>query len=56
MAATHKALASKLDELEHTVVNHDEQIKSLFEAIRQLMEAELPTHSRIGFQVRTPEK
>lgn len=55
LAATQKALTSKLNELERTVVTHDEQIRSLFEAIRQLMEPELPEPPRIGFQVR-PEK
>ena len=55
MAATQKALASKLDELEHTVVSHDEQIRSLFEVIRQLMQPDLPEHPRIGFQVRPSE-
>ncbi len=55
LAATRKALTSKLNELERTVVTHDEQIRSLFEAIRQLMEPDLPEPPRIGFQVG-PEK
>ena len=33
---THKELAAKLSELEQKVVNHDGQIQSLFDAIRQL--------------------
>ena len=34
---THKELAAKLSELERKVVSHDGHIKSLFDAIRQLM-------------------
>jgi phage regulator Rha-like protein len=35
---THKTLAQKLAELERQVESHDSHIRSLFEAIRQLME------------------
>jgi hypothetical protein len=37
MMATHKELAFKLIELEERLEGHDEQIQSIFEAIRQLM-------------------
>ena len=37
MVAANKALADKLSELEHKVAGHDGHIRSLFEAIRQLM-------------------
>ena len=51
MLATHKELAHKLAELERKLQNHDESIRSLVVAIRQLMappEPELPK-KRIGF-------
>jgi len=37
MMATHKELALKLVELEERLEGHDEQIQSIFEAIRQFM-------------------
>jgi len=37
MLATHKELARKLDELEHKVGEHDEAIRALVTAIRELM-------------------
>ncbi|MDP3732225.1 MAG: ORF6N domain-containing protein [Candidatus Omnitrophota bacterium] len=48
--ATHKELAHKLNELERKIEKHDEDISSIFEAIRQLMA--LPPEKpkrRIGF-------
>jgi hypothetical protein len=50
MLGTHKALAQKLDELERQVESHDSHIRSLFEAIRQLMEPARPKSRRIGFR------
>ena len=35
--STHKELAHKLDELERKIEDHDEDIRGIFEAIRQLM-------------------
>jgi len=51
MLATHKDLAHKLAELERRVVGHDEAIRSLVAAIRELMTppAEKP-RGRIGFR------
>jgi hypothetical protein len=37
MLATNKALLNKLNELERKIEKHDEDISSIFEAIRQLM-------------------
>ena len=56
--ATHKELAHKVAELERKLENHDESIRSLVVAIRQLMappesEAE-PPKKRIGFLVEEP--
>ena len=45
MIATHKRLASKLAQLEKTVGEHNEHIRSIFEAIY-----DLTTPSRIGFK------
>ncbi len=56
MLATHKELAHKLAELEKKLQNHDESIRSLVVAIRQLMtpsEPE-PPKRRIGFVVEEP--
>ncbi|NOS81609.1 MAG: ORF6N domain-containing protein [Nitrospira sp.] len=49
-AASHKSLATKLEQLERKVGGHDGQIRSLFDAIRQLMEPPTPKSRRIGFK------
>ena len=49
LVGAHKELAGKLAELERRVVSHDGHIKSLFDAIRQLMEPQPPKPRRIGF-------
>ena len=49
LAAGHKELATKLEQLERKIGGHDDQIQSLFEAIRQLMEPPVPKSHRIGF-------
>ena len=46
---THKELADKLSQLEKKMENHDEEIKAIFDAIRQLMIQPEPKHRRIGF-------
>jgi len=56
MLSTHKELAHKLAALERKLQNHDESIRSLVAAIRQLMappEPE-PPKKRIGFVVEEP--
>lgn len=56
MLSAHKELAHKLAELERKLQNHDESIRSLVVAIRQLMappEPE-PPKKRIGFLVEEP--
>ena len=50
LAASHKELAGKLAQLERKVGGHDGQIRSLFEAIRQLMAPPAPKSRRIGFK------
>ena len=48
--ATHKELAYKLKELENKIERHDGEIRSIFEAIRQLMSPPPePPKRRIGF-------
>ena len=54
LAATHKELATKLTELERKVAGHDGHIRSLFEAIRQLMNHPASPGRRIGFDVKSP--
>ena len=51
MILTHKNLASKLAQLEKKIKNHDEEIQSIFEAIRQLMLPSAKPKRRIGFVV-----
>ncbi len=46
----HEDLAAKLAELERKIESHDEGIRTLFEAIRQLMAPPPPSRRRIGFQ------
>lgn len=49
LVTTHKELSTKLFELERAVASHDRQIKTLFEAIRQLMQPPTSKSRRIGF-------
>ena len=49
---THKELAHKLAELESKIETHDEAIRSLVSAIRQLMAAPERPAKKIGFHVR----
>jgi hypothetical protein len=48
----HKELAHKLSELERKIENHDENIRTLFEAIHQLMTRPETPHREIGFHVK----
>jgi hypothetical protein len=52
MMATHKELAYKLAELEQRLEGHDEQIQSIFEAIRRLMTPPERPRRRIGFEAK----
>jgi phage regulator Rha-like protein len=54
MLVTHKQLARKLAELEQHLESHDQQIQSIFEAIRQLMTPSDTRRKRIGFEVKEP--
>jgi hypothetical protein len=52
LALSHKELATKLDQLERKVAGHDDAIRQLVAAIRQLMNppAATPKSGRIGFR------
>jgi hypothetical protein len=52
MLLSHKDLARKLDALERKFESHDKHIRSLFEAIRQLMTPPEPKKRKIGFLVK----
>ena len=47
--STHKDLAHKLNELERKIEKHDGEIRTIFEAIRQLMTPPEKPKRRIGF-------
>ena len=53
--AGHTELAAKLTELERKVAGHDGHIRSLFQAIRQLMTPPISPGRRIGFEVKPGE-
>jgi hypothetical protein len=55
MLSTHKELAQKLAALERKLQNHDESIKSLVVAIRQLMSPPESKKRPIGFLVEEPK-
>ena len=55
MMATHKELARKLVELEQHLKDHDQQIQTIFEAIRQLMTPPERPRRKIGFEVKEPK-
>jgi len=48
----HKELAHKLADLERKIVNHDESIQTLFEAIRQLMAPPEVPKKEMGFHMK----
>lgn len=50
--ASHRELARKLDELEPKIEAHDDGIRTLFEAIRELAAAPEKPGREIGFHVR----
>ncbi len=50
--ALHKELAHKLADLEQKIENHDENIRTLFDAIRQLMTPEETQPREMGFHIK----
>ena len=55
MLSTHKELGHKLAELERKLQNHDESIRCLVVAIRQLMKPPETKKRPIGFLVEEPK-
>jgi len=52
MLTAHTELAAKLKELENRIQDHDEQIQTIFEAIRQIMTPPEKMRRKIGFEVK----
>jgi DnaJ-domain-containing protein 1 len=52
LLASNKALAQKLEELEHKLKNHDDAIAAILSAIRQLMNPANPKRRGIGFTAK----
>ena len=52
----HKELAHKLADLERKIENHDENIRSLFDTIRQWMAPPENPRRQIGFHVKADSK
>lgn len=53
--AEHKEVARRIAQLERRLANHDDQILSLVQAIRQFLNPELPPkRRRIGFKTDEP--
>jgi hypothetical protein len=50
MISMNKELAHKLEQLERKIEKHDEEIKAIFSAIRQLMMPTEPKKKKIGFR------
>ena len=54
--STNEELAGKLNELERKIEKHDEEIRTIFEAIRQLMIPPEKSNRRIGFRIGEKSK
>jgi hypothetical protein len=54
---THKDLAAKIEVLENKYAEHDQTIKEIFQAIKQLLEPPLPKEKKlIGFRTYEEDK
>ncbi|MBN2418894.1 MAG: ORF6N domain-containing protein [Deltaproteobacteria bacterium] len=51
MLATHKELAHKFEKLERRITEHDEQIQTIFDVIKQLMAPPEKKKNKISFEV-----
>jgi hypothetical protein len=56
LLATNETLARKFAELERKLEGHDEAIKSLFDAIRELMQPQVKPKREIGFHAIARER
>jgi hypothetical protein len=52
LLSSDKALAQKLNELEHKLANHDDAIAAILSAIRELMNPATPERRGIGFTAK----
>jgi hypothetical protein len=50
MLSTNKDILFKLEQLENKIINHDGNIKMIFEALKQLLNPPQPPRQRIGFK------
>ena len=50
LVAAHRELAKRLDALERKTERHDDEIRGVIAAIRELMVPSAPPSKRIGFQ------
>jgi hypothetical protein len=55
MVSSHADLARRITELEERMEDHDERIKAIFEAMRQLMTPPDRPKKKIGFEVKEPK-
>ncbi len=55
LLVSNSVLAGKLDELERKYQHHDEAIKAILSAIRELMTRPAPKHRPIGFTANLGE-
>jgi hypothetical protein len=51
MVAAQKEIMERLDKLEGKIETHDHSIRSLFDAIRRLMEPKIESRKKIGFDL-----
>jgi hypothetical protein len=55
ISSSQKQLSRKLQEIEARLLEHDENIEAIFEAILQLMSSTENPKKQIGFEVKEPE-
>jgi phage regulator Rha-like protein len=55
LLSTHKELAKKLFELEQRIERNDEEIRAIYQAIRELMKPPEKPRRQIGFKVEEPK-
>lgn len=49
LLSTNKELAEKIDKLERDQREHGEQLRTVYEIVKQLIDAPIPTPRKIGF-------
>ena len=51
MISSHKDMLHKLEEMEKSIVDHDEKIILIFQTIKELLEPEIKNRKPIGFKI-----